>query len=160
MNAEQLRELVHYDPATGAFTRYRAGPGRIGGHGGLNSKGYMRMSLLHRLYACHRLAWLYVYGEWPNGHLDHINGVRSDNRIENLRVASMRLNAENQRQAMPTNKLGVLGVRRTTAKTVSRYAADICTNGKSRRIGTFGTPEEAHAAYVAAKRQLHEGCTL
>lgn len=105
----------------------------------------------------HRLAWLYVYGEWPQHGLDHINGVRLDNRISNLRDVPQTINLENQRKAKGLTKSGFLGVERTRG---GKWAARIVANGKRYGLGVFATPEAAHSAYVTAKRKLHEGCTI
>lgn len=105
----------------------------------------------------HRLAWLYVYGEWPNGDIDHIDGDRLNNRIANLRDVSRRVNLENQRRPKACNKSGFLGVKTFRDQ---RFQARIQVRGVQLHLGTFDTPHEAHAAYVAAKRNLHQGCTL
>ena len=94
--------------------------------------------------------------------IDHINGNRTDNRICNLRLASPTLNSENQRNPRKDNKSGFLGV--TTHQNNSRgdivYRVRVQVKYKSVHIGCFKTPEAAHDAYVAAKRRLHEGCTI
>ena len=110
-----------------------------------------------REYSAHRLAWLYVHGAWPTGQIDHINGDRGDNRISNLRDVTPALNTQNQRRAARSNKSsGLLGVTANRG----RWLAQISIGGKSRNLGRYATPEEAHAVYVAAKRVLHAGCTL
>lgn len=104
----------------------------------------------------HRIAWLIYFGHWPDGDIDHINGDRSDNRIINLRDVSRTINLQNRRSPQSTNATGYLGVHRDKR----RYVAQIKTPDRNIRIGTFRTPEEAHAAYINAKRELHEGNTL
>jgi hypothetical protein len=101
----------------------------------------------------HRLAWLYVTGAWPKKHLDHINGDRADNRFCNLREADDAANNQNRKRANKCSLTGVLGV--TYCKQTKRYRAVIMHNRKSIHLGRFDTPEEAHAAYVGAKRVLH-----
>lgn len=88
--------------------------------------------------------------------IDHINGDPSDNRVENLRLADKRLNAENQRRARADNAIGVLGVMAHGNK----FRAQIRTGGRTIYLGLFLTSDEAYAAYVEAKRRLHEGCSL
>ena len=95
-------------------------------------------------------------GTWPNLQIDHINGVKDDCRWSNLREVDGFLNMQNQRRPMRDNKVGFLGVVRTGR----RFRASIGAGGKHRGLGTFDTPELAHAAYIAAKRKLHPGGTL
>jgi hypothetical protein len=158
LTAARLRELMHYDPATGVFTsNTRRGIADKGSPiRGMISNGYSRIGIAGIRYAAHRLAWLYVHGEWPKQDIDHINGDKLDNRISNLRDVSTRTNTENRRTAMSNNKSKLLGVRKMGKK----WAAHIGTNGRTRYLGSFLTPEEAHAAYLVAKRELHAGCTI
>jgi hypothetical protein len=115
----------------------------------------MRMCVDGHRYPAHRLAWLYMTGEWP-GEVDHINGKKDDNRWANLRDISHAANSQNVRVAQVNNRCGVLGVKPLRDK----FQARICVARKTIHLGTFLTTSEAHAAYVAAKRELHEGCTL
>lgn len=109
----------------------------------------------------HRLAWLLHYGSWPSRHIDHINGDRADNRIANLRECDDAENQQNLRAATAASKSGLLGVTtRTYRNGAVRYAASIQVDGTKRYLGVYGTPEEAHSAYRAAKRQLHPFGTL
>lgn len=127
--------------------------------GNTNHAGYVRIGLggaKSNSYMAHRLAWLYMTGEWPVADIDHINGKRSDNRWVNLRSVSRSVNLQNQRVARSNNNTGLLGVTRTRGG----FGAQIAAYGEQRWIGTFQTPEAAHAAYIAAKRVLHEGNTL
>jgi hypothetical protein len=105
------------------------------------------------MYKAHRLAWFYCTGEWPN-QIDHINGIRTDNRICNLRSVTSKLNANNQRPPHRTNSLGVLGVVKRPS---GRFAAEIRVSGKKLYIGTYDTITEASNAYKAKKLELHEG---
>jgi hypothetical protein len=161
LTAERLRELLAYDPETGLFRVLRALPkcqrevGQVIGDS-LSKAGYAMMCIEGRRYRAHRLAWLYVTGEWPSNEIDHINGIRNDNRFENLRDVPGRINSQNQRKAKPFNQSGILGA----TKKRNRWSSAIGINGKTVRLGVFDTPEEAHAAYVKAKRELHEGCTI
>jgi hypothetical protein len=107
----------------------------------------------------HRVVWFLVHGEWPKGEIDHINGVKDDNRIENLRDVDHRTNLQNQRRARKDNACGALGVYQI--KRSGKWHAQILRGpGESRHIGTFGTKEQAAAAYVDAKRIAHAGCTI
>ena len=159
VTAERLRELFNYNPETGVFTRLvsvsdNAKAGDIAGT--MNSGGYMKIVVCGRLYQSHRLAWLYVYGRWPAHEIDHINGIRTDNRIENLRDVIPSTNKQNQRNANSNNKLGLLGVTRRS----QGFHAQIRINGKCTYLGTFPTGEQAHAAYLDAKRKNHSGYML
>lgn len=160
VSSARLRELLDYDPQTGLFTRrvWRGGTSRPGSvAGGSHGKtGYRQISVDGRLYFAHRLAWFYVHGVWPNGQIDHINGTRSDNRIDNLRDVQSRINTENQRRPRRDNSLGLLGVH----KFRKSFIAQLQAKGRMIYLGSFKTAEEASAAYLAAKRALHEGCTL
>lgn len=161
ISADRVREIFNYDPETGKFThRKTRAKCRIGDEVGcIAPNGYVVIGADWGKYAAHRLAWLYVHGRWPNGLLDHINCDRSDNRLCNLREVSFVENSENQRSARSDNKAsGLLGVVYNRPK--NNWRAKIQVKGRSIHIGLFNTPEEAHAAYVAAKRRLHVGCTL
>ena len=107
-------------------------------------------------YYIHRIAWLYVYGCWPNNHIDHINGNPDDNSIENLRDVSRKVNLQNMRKATKSSKTGILGV----SESAGRFRASIRIDGKAKYLGSFDDAKTAHAAYIDAKRKYHEGCTL
>ena len=154
----KLKELLHYDQDTGLFRWIKSPRYGISDNGiaGYINFGYIKIEISHITYKAHRLAWLYVFGYWPAGDVDHINGSRADNRISNLRVASRRMNNENQRVAQAKNKTGLLGVNSHG----KRFKAQICFHGKKQHIGIYDTAQEAHEAYIKAKRELHEGCTI
>ena len=162
LTAERARQLVSYDEETGAITWLVSRPGRcrIGGlAGSVNAQGYVMLSLDGQRYCGHRVAWLHVHGCWPSGQIDHIDGDRSNNALRNLRDVPSGINSQNQRRARVTNRQGALGVG-TVAKT-GKYHARITVRGVTHGLGyAFNTIEEAHAAYVEAKRRLHEGGTL
>lgn len=158
LTAARLRELLHYDPETGFFTSKR-GAGRVptgARSGGLKSQGYRYIEIDGVKHKEHRLAWLYVTGEWPEHTIDHINGVRDDNRFMNLRDVSRSINKQNTRSSYACNPSGFLGVSRHQ----HLWQASIQINRKQKYLGRFKTPEEAHEAYLSAKRLLHEGNTL
>jgi hypothetical protein len=153
--AEHIRSLLDYDPETGDFTwKYRSGDDsritnwnrRWAGKRSYNMdrKGYLKIVLKPRQYKAHRLAWLYVYGEWPKGEIDHIDGNRANNAIANLRVATARQNQSNK--TMKTAQSGFRGV----TKHFNKWRAMIRVDGKTTHLGLFDTPEAASAAYKAA----------
>lgn len=161
LTASALRERVHYDPDTGIF-RYRIVPRGISPAqaalpiGALGGNGYLSMGLAYKKYYLHRLAWLYMTGEWPREEIDHEDTDRLNNRWSNLREANSRVNKENQRRAKSHNTSGLLGVSRKRNK----FEAVIHVDHRRHRLGMFASAIDAHAAYLAAKRQLHEGNTL
>lgn len=162
--AARVRELLHYDPTTGIFTRKirTAQRHKVGDRAdfmivGGNSEGYRRVSFDSERYLAHRVVWLYVHGKWPQLDIDHINGDKGDNRLENLREVDRSTNLQNLHVAKKTNRTGFLGVN---LHTPGRYVAKIQTGGKVRYIGIFDCPKEAHEAYLVEKRKLHEGCTI
>lgn len=159
--AAHLREILHYDPDTGVFRwmvdiarRSRAGDEA----GGLNAQGYRKIKIYGRVYACHRLAWAWMTGEWPEVLVDHRDGVKSNCRWLNLRLATEQVNAENRRAAHAGSVSGLLGV--SFHRRAKKWRAGIESGGKFYHLGHHDTPELAHAAYVAAKRRLHAGCTI
>ena len=159
LSVERVRNLLDYEPETGNLTwRYaRSGisPGIAGSVGG---PGYLYVVADgHRLLA-HRLIWFHVHGKWPQGDIDHINHDRLDNRLANLRDVSRCMNNENRKQARCDNRIGVLGV--SWHDHSKKWRARIMTGGKEYRLGLFDTTEDAHNAYLIAKRRLHEGCTI
>lgn len=160
LSAALVRELFDYDQATGVLkwrisTGQRAQAGDIAGT--VDGNGYLAVGLFAKRYLAHRLAWVYVHGEWPNI-IDHRNGEKQDNRIDNLRDVSHLENNQNQRRAQRKNKSGYLGV--SFHKNRGKWIAQIAKNGKSAYIGCYDTPEEAHVAYVEEKRKIHAGCTI
>lgn len=165
LTAQRLREVLHYDAEMGVFTRKvrTAQRHQVGDRADFlitsgGQAGYRRVSIDSQRYLAHRVAWLYVYGQWPEHDIDHKDGDRSNNRITNLRDVVNQVNRENMRCARSDNKSGWLGVH--LHDDGIRWRARIQVRGRSRHIGLYETPEDAYAAYVAVKRQLHSGCTL
>ena len=147
---ERVMQLVGYDPMTGLFvwrvvTSNCVKVGQFAGT--LHHSGYVRIQLDGRRYAAHRIAWLYVTGEWPADELDHVNGKRADNRFANLRLASRRENMGN-RSKRSDNASGAKGV--SWHKQHSKWTAQIRCNGRRYHLGYFSTVEEANAAYQGA----------
>lgn len=156
----ELKARVSYDPKSGLFTRVSdAGRWKAGTQiGSINTLGYCAINFGGYPWLAHRLAFLWVTGEWPKYNVDHINGNRSDNRWDNLRDIPQRMNTENTKVASKHNRSGLLGV--TLHKACGKYSARIYVAGKGIHLGLFADPLEAHEAYVLAKRKLHAGCTL
>ncbi len=156
--AELVRHLLAYDPETGIVTRLVARGGeKVGDIVGSPMKGYLNVCIDRVKYQLHRVIFLWMTGEWPKEHIDHWDGGnKANNKWTNLREATRFLNLQNQRRPQANNKTGFLGVSRYRNK----FAAEIEANGKRTRLGKFDTPEQAHLAYIAAKRAMHEGCTI
>ena len=164
LTQERLKELLHYDPETGAFTR------AVSRHGGRHkagvlvgcptAKGYLRVRIEGELHYLHRLAFLYVTGAWPEGVVDHLDGNNQNNRWGNLRDVPQRVNAENHRRARCDSRSKLIGAFPCSRSTTGRHYSKIVVRGKVHLLGNYATAEEAHAAYVKAKRELHEGNTL
>lgn len=158
MTAEVLRQIVIYDPEAGTFTTRVRINQRIpaGWPLGYMRDGYWCARLLGAEHRLHRLAWLYMTGEWPEVLIDHYDTDRANNRWRNLRPGTWSTNAQNQRKAHTNSQTGVLGV----SPDGDRWRAQIGSKGKKLYLGTFDTTDEAHAAYLSAKRRLHQGCTI
>ncbi len=154
LTAGRVREVLDYDPDTGVFRWMRrmgsrAPAGAVAGS--LRPDGYVGIRVDRRVYFAHRLAWLIIHGAFPTDQIDHRDGHRANNRLANLRAATSEGNQQNQRRAHRNNKTGFLGV--STHR--DRFQAGIRVDGGRRYLGRFDTPEQAHAAYLDAKRQLH-----
>jgi len=159
LTPEYLHQLFSYDPHDGLLYRKerrnsQTPIGSIAGY--LSNNGYICVGIDWKYYKAHRIIWAMTTGAWPKGQIDHINGIRSDNRLCNLRDASKSLNAQNLRRPRKDNRLGLLGVH----KQRNSFIADISIDGKGIYLGSFATPELAHVAYLEAKRKLHPGGTL
>lgn len=171
LTQSNLKTVVSYDHASGRFEwrprllqefpnlrACNAWNARYAGKEAISlCNGYRALRIQGASYFAHRLAWLYVYGFWPVGVIDHINGDKLDNRISNLRDVSHQANSQNiksSKRALP------LGVYFQPRKKERRYSAKICTDGKQEHLGYFDTPEDAHTAYLLAKRVRHVGCTI
>ena len=152
---KELMALLNYDPDTGIFTwkvkRKSVNIGDVAGNA-KKTDGYMRIKINGSQYYCHRLAWLYIHGSFPESQIDHINNDRSDNRISNLRCANYQTNAFN-RKPSSRNIHGMQGIRPNRYAT--KWQATIKISGKNIFIGTFDTKEEAHDAYKNYAKNAH-----
>lgn len=156
----RVKELVEYDPATGAFTmltppdasdffKYRWAGRKLGTW---NDKGYFLLRLDGRYWRAHRIAWLIMTGRMPTLEIDHIDGNRGNNRFSNLREVSHRENAQNLK-INTRNTSGYLGV--SFFKKTKQWEATIMVDQVSFKLGIFNTAEDASAAYLEAKKRLH-----
>ncbi len=146
---DRLRELFSYNAETGEFVRIAGKKSEIGKRTGTLGYGYWLLCADGHQYAAHRIAWFMHYGVEPDGPIDHINCVRDDNRICNLRLASIAQNNANK-AANKNNTHGFKGVTRVN----KRWQAQIKNGYRNVYLGTFDTPEDAHAAYLTKAREL------
>jgi HNH endonuclease/AP2 domain len=162
LTQERLRELLHYDPDTGIFTRLVSRPGyngKVGDTVGTIGKGgYLACSIDNKFHQIHRLAWLYMYGNFPFYDIDHIDGVTTNNRIDNLRDVPTAINCGNTRKPRKNNKSGLMGVH--WRESHKKWLTSIRINKKIVWRGSFDCPIEAEKAYIAAKRKFHDGFLL
>jgi hypothetical protein len=156
LTQSRLKELLDYNPDTGVFVwrESRRGTvlkGSVAGH--RHSNGYTEIKVDGVIYMAHRLVWLFVHGYIPPREVDHINRVRDDNKISNLRLAHSFENSQNRnRQKNSTSK--VAGV--CWCKDNKMWRARISVNNKRVHLGRFPSLEEAKAARAAAKKELHK----
>lgn len=159
ITAERLRAILHYEPLTGEFTwkvdircgEYRsrlvAEKGKRAGCLCYRTK-YRLLRIDKKLYREHRLAWLFITGEWPTEDVDHINRIKDDNKWSNLRDVSPMHNAQNVVKPHKDSKSGFLGVSPFGVK----WRASLKANGIQYHLGLFNTPELAREAYLGAKK--------
>lgn len=163
-----LREVLSYDPCSGKLTwkyrpqnmfpthkAYRTWNVKNSGKEAFTStavNGYKQGRIFSNAYTAHRVAWALHHGDWPKDQVDHINGIKTDNRMENLRLAKNRENARN-RGKQSNNTSGYKGVSYYRSR--DKWEANICVNGISKRLGYFATAEEARDAYNDACKILH-----
>lgn len=146
-------ELLRYDATTGHLVwikppRRGISVGRIAGKKG--PTGDIVTGFDGRTFRAHRLIWLMVYGRWPLGDIDHVNGIPSDNRIDNLRECTRSNNCANTKRPK-TNLSGFKGA--SLHRKSGKFAARIRVRGKRIWLGLYDKPELAHAAYVKAAKQ-------
>jgi hypothetical protein len=149
---EQVKEIFDCDPEKGILIWKNHGRdsylnGTVAGWFD-KSTGYVQVYTNKTTYKSHRVMWLLVTGKWPENQIDHINGIRNDNRFCNLREATHSQNRANS--SIRPNFSGYRGVRASGKK----WRAEIRFNNKTISLGTYDTPEEAHAAYVAKAKEL------
>ncbi len=157
----RVQELLSYDEKSGIFkwriNRCNISAGTVTGC--LSKNGYLHIRIDKKLYLAHRLAWVYVHGSFLGAQIDHINGVRSDNRLCNLRLATNSQNQQNRKAAQSTSSTGVIGVA-AHKRGKKPFQARIKKNGAMKSLGYFSSPELANSRYLEEKRQLHEFCTI
>ncbi len=165
LTQEYLKSILDYDPETGIFRRKTTDGGvnidDIAGY--MTESKYRRISIKNSGHYAHRLAWLYMTGNWPKNQIDHINGIRHDNRLTNLRECTVGENAQNQTRPRSSNRTSkYLGVyfQKDSRNTKSGWKSSIRVNGEYFYLGRFADEESAHEAYLAAKRIHHSFSTI
>jgi hypothetical protein len=153
---DKLRKHLAYDPETGVFTRIASRRTDLVGSqaGTVGKNGYVYINVGGKLYLGHRVAWFFVHGVEPEGHIDHINRDRADNRLANLRdcPTKQRGNGQNTR-VRPNNTSGFTGVH--WFKRISKWQVYINIDGKRKSLGYYADLEDAKAAYAKAKAKYH-----
>ncbi|MCA6124565.1 HNH endonuclease [Bradyrhizobium sp. WSM 1704] len=141
LTAERLRAVLDYDPISGIFT---GADGKVAGH--IDPQGYRQIMIDGQHYLAHRLAWLFMEGEWPPRGVSFWNGDRADVSWQNLRLASQSQTAMGRKAR---SKLGIKGVSRTK----HGFRARIFAKNRAIHLGTFPTEELAADAYAKAARE-------
>lgn len=149
---DHIKETYEYDPATGKIFWKSKLKGKET-FKSIITAGYLYGKIHRKSYLAHRIAWLLHYGEWPKNDIDHINGIKTDNRLCNLRDVEHSENMKN-RKVSKLNRYGVHGVY----KEINRWRVSIEANKKKHHIGCFKTFEEAVAARKDAEKHygFHE----
>ena len=161
---ERVRELLSYNPETGEFyrkkrlaQRHQEGDRADFVVTGGRLAGYRRVSFDSMRFLAHRLAWFYVYGEWPKLMIDHINQDKGDNRICNLRLADDALNQQNICQAQKNNGQGIRGA--SNHGDGKHFRVRVGMHKRYYDFGLFQSAGKAGEAYTLAKRLLQDGCS-
>ncbi len=156
-----VASIIRYNPEDGTFVSLATRGGHVWPgktlEPALTDTGYRRLKISHRSYLCSRLAHLLMTGRWPEQFMDHIDGNRSNDRWGNLRAVTPAMNAHNLHAARSYNATKLMGVTRRGNGAGEWFDARICVDYKLQHIGCFKTADEAHAAYLSAKRHLHAG---
>jgi hypothetical protein len=154
LTADRLRELLHYDPATGIFTRIAPVKGcRVGDKAGsLTKKGYIEIGIDNKVYYAHRLAWLFMTGEWPPHYVDHREFQKADNRWETLRNAPPSESQFNRRKQR-NNTSGYKGVFYNPR--LRKWQVSIGYRRKTIYVGVYETIDAAAEAYKQAALKYH-----
>lgn len=149
-----LLKVINYDSETGVFTWSKKRKGVVTGKqlGSCNGHGYLRITVFSKSYYAHRLAWFYVHGYFPKNQIDHINGIKSDNRICNLREATNIQNAQNKLNPKTNSKTQILGV--SWHKKAKKWQAHICIYKQKKYLGLFDNIHDAEKAYKAEKERV------
>ena len=140
-----LRQLYWYNPITGELISRRTNKPI-----GWQDDGYLHATLQNKDYRLHRLIWMYLHDRWPTEMIDHINGIKTDNRMCNLREVTAKQNAENR------NKVNAIsGLKGVFPASNNRWKAAIGHKGQTINLGIFNSKEEAYDIYCKASKVFH-----
>lgn len=156
-----LKTALSYNPDTGLFERLITGRGYGHRLGFVNAHGYNGIQVNGVKFLCHRLAWFFVHGEWPLGEIDHIDGNRTNNKINNLRIATRQQNTQNCASHRDKTDLGKGAYLKKDCPRPRPWKSQIYVNGRTIHLGYFLSKEEAVTAYQnAAKKHFGEFARL
>lgn len=144
----ELKDILHYDQGTGVFTWIKNSIVA----GTVEKKGYIAIKINRKSYKAHRLAWLYIYGNFPKEQIDHLNGIKNDNCINNLREATASENMLNRKQ-FKNSSAEFKGI--SFHKKQQKWTAKIQINKQRIWLGSFYSASEAAIAYKNAAIKLH-----
>ncbi|EJU9617126.1 HNH endonuclease [Pseudomonas aeruginosa] len=151
---QEMKRIFSYDPETGCLrwkeNQQKRFIGRVAGF--ITHHGYRRVNVGKTKLHAHQIIWLMHHGELPDCEIDHINGMRDDNRLENLRLANQQQNQQNSNVRID-NVLGVKGVR---LRPSGNYQARVKLSDGSRAVKTFRTLTEA-VSWLAMQREISHG---
>lgn len=151
---DELKKMLRYEPDTGLLywtdAAHKSVKGKVAG---TPNRGYVLVMFKGQFFKAHRLAWLLTHGDWPKQSIDHIDGDKSNNRINNLRDVDGVTNEQNKDQARADSKSGLIGA----SPYRNRWKSQIRVDGAVKYLGVFDTAEMAHQAYLQAKKQHHPG---
>lgn len=156
---ERLKNLLTYERTTGLFywKTSKGGAKKGKAAGTIMKSGYRYIGIDRRSYRAPRLAWLYIYGTFPVNEIDHIDGIKDNNGINNLRDCTRKQNSENKK-AYKSSQTGFIGVSyREDAK---KYIARVMHNGKNYHLGYFITKDLAIKEVAKKRRELFTHCTM
>jgi len=158
LTQQRLKEVLNYNWLSGLFVwkqhYFKSYVGKVAGC----FDRYVQIKIDGKVYLAHRLAWLYVYGKWPDGEIDHKDTVKHHNWFSNLRDTTHSGNQQNKIKEKANSKTGILGVSYCEIR--DNFIAQIVVGGKKKNLGRFNTSEEAQQVYLKVKRVLHSTCTI
>jgi len=149
LTQDQLKSVITYDSSTGLFFRQKNSVQCLAGT--LSKSGYVQIGIFGKRYYAHRLAWLYEFGEMPDFDIDHKNGNKQDNRIENLRIATRSQNIMNV-GIKSNNTSGIKGV--SWIKKRGKWQALVCINGLNHHLGLYEDIRKAERAVVTFRESM------
>ena len=155
ISIQELRDYLKYNPEDGSIIRIKkaSSNAKVGDTAGsIKDNGYAAIKLNKKRFLAHRVAWAIYYGEWPSKCLDHINGIRNDNRISNLRECTPMENSWNRRKSK-NNTSGISGIYFN--KRMKKWCVGIRSNKKHKYLGSFSDFQDAKKIALNARNSFH-----